>query len=155
MIQEQKDIPVLLGLWSSIGNKKHILDGACREVQRLWVNFEVSSYIESAPLWGVALNTFLNAVCYIETSVFPVELLHQLQVIEKAFGRTRDIKWEDRTLDIDILYYWNEIFSTRELVIPHPEIANRDFVTWPILELFPEFKFKRPYFSTLKLSNMK
>lgn len=77
----------------------------------------------------MAENTFLNAVCILETDLPPSELLVQLQSIEKQFDRTREKRWEDRTLDLDILYYGDRVIDTSELQIPHPEIQKRDFVT--------------------------
>jgi len=121
---------VIIGLWSSLGNKQDYLDGACEQMKKLGNNFRVSTYIESEPIWGVAENTFLNAVCSFETDLPPHELLVQLQSIEKQFNRTRQKRWEDRTLDLDILYYGDRVIDTSELQIPHPEIQKRDFVTW-------------------------
>ncbi len=132
---------IIIWLGSSLWDKQSYLDGACREIQKLWDNFRVSTYIESEPIWWVAENTFLNAVCIIETDLPPSELLVQLQSIEKQSGRTREKRWEDRTLDLDILYYGDRVIDTSELQIPHPEIQKRDFVTWPILELLPDFIF--------------
>ena len=132
---------VIIGLGSSLWDKKKYLDGACTEIQKLGDNFRVSTYIESEPIGGVAENTFLNAVCTLETDLPPRELLVQLQHVEKQSGRTREKRWEDRTLDLDILYYGDRVIDTSELQIPHPEIQKRDFVTWPILELFPDFIF--------------
>lgn len=133
---------VIIWLWSSIWDKKNILDSACIEIKKLWINFRVSSYIETEPYWWVAKEYFLNAVCILETELSPIILLNRLQSIEKAFWRKRNIKWEDRTLDLDILYYSNKKINTKRLTIPHPEIQKRDFVIKPILELLPNFNFK-------------
>ena len=134
-------VEVIIWLGSSLWDKAWYLDWACREIQKLWDNFRVSTYIESDPIGWVATQTFLNAVCAIKTDLPPSKLLVKLQSIEEHFGRTRTQRWEDRTLDLDILYYWNNTINTSELQIPHPEIQNRDFVRKPILELFPDFTF--------------
>jgi len=132
---------VIIGLGSSLWNKKDFLDWACDEMKKIWINFRVSKYIESKPLWWIAEETFLNAVCVFETKYEPFELLSKLQDIENKFWRIREKRWADRTLDLDILYYWKEKINEDNLKIPHIEIKNRDFVMNPILELFPDFKF--------------
>jgi len=132
---------VIIWIWSSIWNKKEILDWACIEMKKLWDDFLVSSYIETKPWWWVAKNTFLNAVCIFYTWLKPLELLNKLQLIENQFWRERDKRWDDRTLDLDILYYWEEKINLENLQVPHPRIKERDFVKNPILELIPNFKF--------------
>jgi len=132
---------VIIWLGSSIWDKREILDWACWKLKKLGSDFRISSYIESEPWWGVAQNTFLNAVCVFYTDIQPLELLQKLQKIENDFWRKRDKRWDDRTLDLDILYYGDEIIELPELIVPHPRIKERDFVMNPILELFPDFKF--------------
>ncbi len=136
-----KRVQVIIWLGSSMWDKQAYLDGACLHMRQLWDNFRVSTYIESDPIGWVAKQAFLNAVCVFETDLPASKLLVKLQHIEEHFGRTRTQRWEDRTLDLDILYYGKEIINTSELQIPHPEIQNRDFVMQPILELFPDFTF--------------
>lgn len=132
---------VLIWLGSSIWDKIEILNWACIEIKKLWSDFRVSSYIESEPWWWVAKNTFLNAVVVIYTNLEAEKLLKKLQKIENDFWRNRNIRWDDRTLDLDILYYSDKIINSENLIIPHPRIKERDFVMKPLLELFPDFKF--------------
>lgn len=134
-------VEVIVWLGSSMWDKKSYLDWACEHIKKISENFRVSTYIESEPIGWVATQGFLNAVCVFQTDLPASELLVKLQSIEEHFGRTRTQRWEDRTLDLDILYYGREIIHTSELQIPHPEIQNRDFVMNPILELFPDFIF--------------
>lgn len=143
-----KTTQVIIGLGSSEGDKKKFLESACTEMKKLGKNFRVSSFIQSEPLGGVAKNFFLNAVASFETTLLPFELLQKLQKIEDKYQRVREVRWADRTLDLDILYYGEEKINTPELIIPHPRITERDFVMIPLLELFPEKKLF-PFFSIL------
>ena len=149
MLKNKEQIIVWLG--SSIGDKKFILDGACNEIKKFWEDFKVSPYIKTHPIWWVAKNTFLNAVCVFYSSEAPLEILDKLQKIEKKFWRVRKERWEDRTLDLDILYFWNKRIDNSRLKIPHPEIQNRDFIKKSILELFPYFDFNKTLEEDIKI----
>ncbi|MCD8529005.1 MAG: 2-amino-4-hydroxy-6-hydroxymethyldihydropteridine diphosphokinase [Chitinophagales bacterium] len=87
----------------------------------------------------MATNYFLNQTLKINTHLSAIELLHECLIIEKKAGRTRTVKWGNRSLDIDLLFYGNEIINTPSLKVPHPEIANRLFVLIPLLEIDPQF----------------
>ena len=88
---------------------------------------------------------FINAVAVIETALAPESLLRKLHMIERAAGRTRRRRWGPRTLDLDLLAY-HEIKKRQEglaqklLVLPHPGIAQRDFVLKPLLEVAPRWR---------------
>jgi len=97
-----------------------------------------SSLYETAA-WGVEDQPdFLNKAICIQTSLDPFELLKQLNDIEAAFGRQRHTRWGQRTLDIDILLYNNEIVETPNLQIPHPAIPQRRFTLEPLAEIAPK-----------------
>ena len=83
---------------------------------------------------------FLNQVLIVETALGPVELLITLLDIEKEMGRIRFKKNEPRIIDIDILFFNNDIINSKELTIPHPRIAERRFVLTPLNELSPRLK---------------
>lgn len=81
---------------------------------------------------------YINAVVAIDTQLSAHDLLKELQLIEKNHGRVRDTRrWGPRTLDLDILLYGDKIINTPSLIIPHPELANRNFVVYPLLEIAP------------------
>ena len=82
---------------------------------------------------------FLNAVVLLETLLSPMELLRELNRIEDENGRTRQIKWGPRTLDLDIVFYDDLVINEEGLVIPHPDMKNRDFVLKPLAELDPYY----------------
>ena len=81
---------------------------------------------------------YINAVVHLETQLTPIDLLRQLQAIENEHGRQRSIRWGARTLDLDLLLYDNVNIDTEELQLPHPEMANRNFVIYPLYDLAPE-----------------
>lgn len=96
-----------------------------------------SSVYETAA-WGLKEQPdFLNMVIELETSLTPLTLLKKIQQIEKNCGRQRKIKWGQRTLDMDILFYNQEVIDTDELKIPHPFLQERRFTLEPLCEIAP------------------
>ncbi len=99
---------------------------------------KLSSYYETEP-WGVTGQpAFINATMEAETFLPPDELLHVLKDIEEIMGRTKNIKWGPRIIDLDILFYGDEIIQTEPLNIPHPLLHERDFVLLPLDEICPD-----------------
>ncbi len=102
---------------------------------------KTSSFYETEPWGGVSKNWFANAVIRIETNLTPVELLKITQNIEAKLGRDRskEIRWGERSLDIDILFYDDLVFQNEILTIPHKELHKRAFVLVPMLEIAENF----------------
>jgi len=94
-----------------------------------------SSVEETAPVGGVPQGAFLNQMVALETELSPHELLAQLQRIENEAGRERTIHWGPRTLDLDIVRYDDIYVDEPDLVIPHPQLANRDWWQRELAEL--------------------
>jgi 2-amino-4-hydroxy-6-hydroxymethyldihydropteridine diphosphokinase len=99
-----------------------------------------SSLYESAPLGPVEQPDFVNAVAEILTSLDASSLLTHLQEIERSQGRTRDVRWGPRILDLDLLIFGDAEIHLPELTVPHPGIAKRNFVLLPLREIAPEFE---------------
>lgn len=78
---------------------------------------------------------YLNAVLRLETTLAPLALLEQLQAIETEQGRERDIRWGARTLDLDILLYDTITSENPRLTLPHPRMAERNFVLYPLRDV--------------------
>lgn len=100
-----------------------------------------SALYETEP-WGVKeQNWFLNMVIEIKTSLSPQDLLVKCQNIEKLLGREREqeVRWGERPVDIDTIFYDKEILHTEFLTIPHKHMHKRAFVLVPLLELIPNF----------------
>lgn len=132
---------VYLSLGSSVGDKKKYLDTAVkalRQTRGIEVT-KVSAYRETEPYGGVAKNTFLNCAAEIETLLTPHELLKEIHRIEADCDRKRTVRWGDRTLDIDIIFFGRKTVESDELQIPHPEYLKRGFVLLPLKEIAPEF----------------
>lgn len=99
-----------------------------------------SSLYETEP-WGKRdQDNFINVALLVKTSLDPNKLLHQLQWIEEKLGRHRIEKWGARSIDIDILFYDGLHLENEHLIIPHPELTNRNFVLKPLNEILPDMK---------------
>jgi 2-amino-4-hydroxy-6-hydroxymethyldihydropteridine diphosphokinase len=133
---------VYLGLGTNIGDKKFNLRQAFIEIElSIGTILESSSFYESEP-WGFeSENQFLNAVIVVDTNFTPLELLEQLKAIERKMGRIEKNKsgYADRIIDIDILFFNNEVIHSPILTIPHKFLHKRDFVLFPLLEITPDF----------------
>ena len=100
---------------------------------------KTSSFYETEPLGPDQQPNFINAAVALLTLLDPYILLIKLQHIEKKQKRQRgSIRWGPRTIDLDILFYSNVTMNDDRLVLPHPEIQNRDFVLFPLSEIAPE-----------------
>ena len=100
----------------------------------------VSEYLVTEPYGDVEQDEFLNGVLKLRTLLTPEELLDRLHELEAAANRERIIHWGPRTLDLDILFYDNEIIDTPDLHIPHIDMENRDFVLKPMDEIAPYYR---------------
>ncbi len=96
-----------------------------------------SSLISTKPYGNVEQDDFLNGACYIKTLLRPQELLDVLHELENDAGRTRDIHWGPRTLDMDIIFYDDLVYDSDDLIIPHVDVENREFVLAPMAEIAP------------------
>lgn len=132
---------VFIALGSSIGKKDDYFDKAIKMLKESEGVYQIreSKRYKSSPLGNAAKEEFLNSVIEIKTILSPLKLLEILNNIEDSLDRKRDIKWGDRTIDLDILFYNNQIICKENLIIPHPEIKNRDFVLKPMIDLNKNF----------------
>ncbi len=134
-----------IGLGSNLGDSGNILLAAWKAIGKLRNTRlrALSSPYRTAPVGMESENWFVNAVGSIETSLSPLELLEELQVIEKNHGRTRaagQVGYADRTLDLDLLLFGDTITKGNKLTLPHSELDNRLFVLAPLAEIEPECK---------------
>jgi 2-amino-4-hydroxy-6-hydroxymethyldihydropteridine diphosphokinase len=101
-----------------------------------------SSLYRSAPLGPPEQAYYINAVAAIDTLLSAHELLNKLQKLEQAQGRVeKPIHWGPRTLDLDLLLYGNKTINTPNLIVPHPEMKERNFVLYPLAEIAPDLLF--------------
>lgn len=130
-----------LSLGSNLGDRQNILDFAISQLKenKSIKVLKISSPYENPPYGGVAQFPFINMAVKISTYLSPDTLLDYIQSIEAKAHRNRDVRWGDRTLDIDIIFYGDMIIDTDRLTIPHVDYSNRDFVLVPLNEIAPNF----------------
>ena len=130
---------VYMSLGANLGDRKGNIKLAIKQISELiGPVVRQSALIETAP-WGFnSANTFINAAVCSETSLSPREVLQATQGIERALGRTTksiDGQYHDRPIDIDILLYDDLHVNEPDLVIPHPNMNERQFVMQPLSEI--------------------
>lgn len=130
---------VYLSIGSNMGEKEENLRQAIAllEADRRTKVIQVSSFLETEPVGYLEQDNFLNGAVRIETLRSPEELLALIGEIEETLKRERVIHWGPRTIDLDIIFYEDRIIETKDLTIPHIEMANRSFVLEPLCEIAP------------------
>jgi 2-amino-4-hydroxy-6-hydroxymethyldihydropteridine diphosphokinase len=126
-----------VALGSNLGDRAGHL-AAAREALAKLPDTEVvaaSAVEETAPLAGMAQPPYLNQMVLLDTRLTPRELLEACQAIERSRGRVRGERWGPRTLDVDIVRYGRRHVTEPDLIIPHPELPNRDFWLRELAEL--------------------
>jgi len=121
-----------------MGNRQDNLNRALDFLsQRLRVE-KISSVYDTEPIGNVQQPRFLNLVCQVSTRLAPMGLLTLAKGIELKLGRTSGKSNAPRPIDIDILFYGDQITKTPELIIPHPRVVERAFVLVPLAEIAPD-----------------
>ena len=128
---------LLLG--SNMGNSPELLSNAIKQIENKIGPLLLSSNLYATAAWGnTSQPDFLNQVIKIATHLAAAETLAIILSIEKNMGRIRTTKNAPRIIDIDILFFNNEIINQSDLIVPHPEIQNRRFVLTPLQEIAPQ-----------------
>jgi 2-amino-4-hydroxy-6-hydroxymethyldihydropteridine diphosphokinase len=131
---------VYIGLGSNVGDRR----GNIRRALELLGRVEgvsilgVSSLYETEPVGYEEQGRFINAAAEGETELTPHELLARLKGIERDMGRETPFRWGPRNIDLDLLFYGEEVVRTADLTIPHPSAEERLFVMEPLAELAPD-----------------
>lgn len=113
---------------------------ACRAIPQTRV-VSVSPSYRSKPLGQVAQADFVNAVLGVLTQLTPEAMLAELASIERQLGRKPSVeRWGPRCIDLDLLVFGNERRATATLQLPHPGIAERDFVVYPLCDVAPHLE---------------
>jgi len=132
-----------IGLGSNLGDRLETLRTAVGRLDTVdGVRVVACSPVyESVPLGPVrGQPAFLNAVCAVETTLAPRELLARLMAVETDLGRVRDVPQGPRTIDLDLLLFGAAIVDEPGLRVPHPRLRDRAFVLWPLLDLAPDLR---------------
>jgi 2-amino-4-hydroxy-6-hydroxymethyldihydropteridine diphosphokinase len=128
---------VYVALGSNLGDREQHLRAAREALAGLPGTslIAVSSIEETEPLGGLPQPPYLNQMALVETTLEPRALLRALQEIERQEGRERTEHWGSRTLDLDIVRFGDRQVREHDLIIPHPELSNRDFWRRELAEL--------------------
>lgn len=130
---------IYLLLGSNLDEREKNLKKAVDQLAFSGFKIKRKSSLYQSAAWGItAQPVFLNQVLEVETTMTPAEILNEILSIEERMGRIREVKWGQRLIDIDILYYYDHVVSTANLTIPHPQIQNRRFTLVPLCELIPD-----------------
>lgn len=135
---------ILIGLGSNVdgpwGTPRETVQHALRELDGAGTALVVASrLVETMPFGKVNQPSFVNAAAEITTAMPPETLMHHLHDIERRAGRRRRMRWGPRTLDLDLLDY-HGLVRRGLLKLPHPGIAERDFVLTPLVEIAPQWR---------------
>jgi len=131
---------VFVALGSNLGDRASHLQAAREALGALPGTslLAASAIEETAPLAGMDQPPYLNQMVLLETDLEPGALLQACQAIERREGRQRSERWGARTLDLDIVRFGNRQVKESDLIIPHPELPNRDFWRRELAELNPD-----------------
>jgi 2-amino-4-hydroxy-6-hydroxymethyldihydropteridine diphosphokinase len=128
----------VVSLGANIGDPKANLDLAVALLREATDVIAVSSYLQTKPVGGPEQPDYLNAVAIVESELPAKDLLAVLNGIETAMGRTREIYWGPRVIDLDLIQYGGLLVSDEKLTLPHPRAHERRFVLAPWFEIEPE-----------------
>ena len=130
-----------IGIGSNVGDKIRNCKRAIAEITQHEQNSLIaqSSLYKTEPIGYTQQDWFINCAIEIETSLTAYELLHVLENIELSMGRKRSFKWGPRIIDLDILFFNEEIHQCEELTVPHPELEKRAFVLVPLCEIAGDY----------------
>ena len=133
---------VYLAVGSNLGDKNAYIGNGIDELRRIKEIKEVrvSELLVTKPYGGVEQDDFVNEAIALKTLLSPQELLEKLHEIEQHANRERIIHWGPRTLDLDIIFYDKLVYEDENLIIPHIDMQNRDFVLKPLAELCPNYR---------------
>ena len=128
----------VVSLGANLGDPKANLDLAVALLREATEVIAVSSYLQTKPVGGPEQPDYLNAVAIVESELPAKDLLAVLNGIETAMGRTREIHWGPRVIDLDLIQYGGLLVNEEKLTLPHPRAHERRFVLAPWFEIDPE-----------------
>ena len=137
----KKSTLAYLALGSNQGDKLQNLQNAVNHIFKKVGDVVQISSIYKTPAWGFEGEDFYNACLVVKTRFSPAVVLSKILLIEELLGRAKKTKsgYENRLIDIDLLFYGEEILTSEQLILPHPRIAERKFVLYPLKDIAAEF----------------
>ena len=142
LLQVKNFNKIILSLGSNIGDKKSNLKTAINQINQFSTIKKISSIYESDPILLKDQDNFFNLVLEIDYKKSVIELLETTKDIERRMGRKKTVKYGPRIIDIDIVFFNNQIVNSKDLIVPHYDWSNRVFVVLPLCELFKEFNLQ-------------
>ncbi len=136
------EVDAWIGLGSNLNDPVEQIQRALAELAdtaRCRLHAASSLYV-NPPMGPADQPDYVNAVAWLKTSLPALELLDALQDIERRHSRRRGRHWGPRTLDLDLLLYAQAVIDSARLTVPHPGIATRNFVLYPLAELDSELR---------------
>ena len=124
---------------SNLSDRERNLEKAEKLINERIGKTEKKSAIYETSAWGINEQpAFLNRALMVTSNIPLTSILNELKQIETQTGREHSVRWGPREIDIDILFYNEEIYNSRELIIPHPQLHNRKFTLIPLAEIAPD-----------------
>ncbi|EPY2274289.1 2-amino-4-hydroxy-6-hydroxymethyldihydropteridine diphosphokinase [Clostridium sporogenes] len=125
---------------SNMGEKENYIKRALEKIEEKGIKIiKVSPIYETEPYGVLDQDSFLNGVVKIESNLTPENLIEVLLDIEKQLDRVRERRWGPRTIDLDIIFYDDFIINEENLIIPHRDMENREFVLKPLCDIDENF----------------
>ncbi len=131
---------IVIALGANIGDRAYYLASAKKLLETQLGSITATSSVYKTAAWGLTEQPdFYNQVLVLESAVAMIELMPIILAIETQLGRVRSEKWAERTIDIDVLFVGDSVFTSDDLTLPHPYIQQRKFVLVPLVEVLPHF----------------
>ncbi len=132
---------VVLHTGTNIENRFAHLQKANFNLEQIVGPIIKESHIYETAAWGnEKQNDFLNQALLLETEYSARRIMHEILSLEYKMGRNRGIKWQPRVIDIDIIFFDNDVIEKKSLTVPHEHMHNRRFVLKPLMDIIPEFE---------------
>ncbi len=134
---------VALALGSNLGDRAENLRAARQALAPDFLLGVCSGLYETEPAYVLDQPRYYNQVCQATTALSPIAALQRLKALESQLGRVPSTRFGPRLIDLDLLFYDDQVLDTPELVLPHPRLAERPFVLVPLAEIAPKLVHPR------------
>ncbi len=129
-----------IALGTNVGNYKNNFIAAIRELNKLGQISKIADIYKSKPYGYLYQNYFYNSVLELKSKMMPMQLMKNIQLIEKKLQKNKRIINGPRKIDLDIIFWGKKKLRNHNLYIPHPRAKERDFVLLPLIDLDPFFR---------------
>ena len=138
--QNSMETACAIALGSNLGDSEQTIEAALAQLDRDGMRLRVRSQLYKTAPVGPPQPDYINASAVFYTTLRPDQVLQLLLVTEASFGRIRRERWGPRTLDLDLLFYGDQIIDTPRLILPHPRMHERAFVLVPLSEIAADWQ---------------